>query len=181
MTASPKWYPVAAAPVLVTTIFMAYVAQMFFTVRSSKSVPPTKHVLQPEIENQQSTPLPKWARIFSRSDTPALKEQRLQESYDLNNIVVNDPSRLARRSTDRSLADHNFIPPQSTVQYLPSAYDLSSGLMPTFGSSERQTSLTTHNGSIGDSAGRNTTFAQTTSGTLRRPFNFESLDEDPEV
>jgi len=39
---------------------------------------------------------------------------------------INDPSRLIRRSTDRSLAGRNYIPPRSTVQFLPGAYDFPS-------------------------------------------------------
>jgi len=53
-------------------------------------------------------------------------------SFDLNNITVNDPSRIVRRPTERSLAERQFVPPKSTVQYLPNAYDLSSGLIPPF-------------------------------------------------
>jgi hypothetical protein len=128
--------------------------------------------------------------MFSRSNTPSPKERDIQTSYDLNNITVNDPSRLARRSTDRSLADPNFIPPQSTVQYLPSAYDLSSGLMPPFDAlSQRQGSFTTHNGLVGESLRRNTTSAMKATtgkeninrGVLRRPFGFDSLDDDSEA
>jgi hypothetical protein len=48
---------------------------------------------------------------------------------------INDPSRLVRRSTDRSLAGRYYVPPRSTVQFLPGAYDFSNNDGPLYSSS----------------------------------------------
>lgn len=146
----------AAVPVLLSTILIAYTAHKFFASKptqpsSNPNLATQSHTR--DIEQQPSTPLSKFSRLFSRSATSSKHLDR-QTSYDLNNITVNDPSRLARRTTDRSLADRNFVPPQSTVQYLPSAYDLSSGLMPEFGEELRQDSFASQNGSVGEAGGR---------------------------
>lgn len=194
-TAAAKWYPVAAVPVLLATVFVAYTAHIYFsskspTPMSSYSSLSSNVCSQNDVEKQPPNLLLKWTQFFSRANVQSLKEQELSASYDLNNITVNDPSRLARKSTNRSLADPNFVPPQSTVQYLPSAYDLSSGLMPHFGAlSQRDGSFTTHNGSIGESLSRIATSSAKTAtgkentnrGVLRRPFGFDSLDEDLEA
>jgi len=45
--------------------------------------------------------------------------------WGLDSTAINDPSRLTRRSTDRSLAARAYLPPRSTVQFIPGAYDLS--------------------------------------------------------
>lgn len=67
----------------------------------------------------------KIARVFSRPKDGSPKDRFPTPGAIGDEPSINDPSRLARRSTDRSLAERNYIPPRSTVQFLPGAYDFS--------------------------------------------------------
>jgi hypothetical protein len=67
----------------------------------------------------------KITRVFSRPKDGSLKGRFPTPGTIGDEPSINDPSRLFRRSTDRSLAERNYIPPRSTVQFLPGAYDFS--------------------------------------------------------
>jgi hypothetical protein len=94
----------------------------------------------------------------------------------------NDPSRLARRSTDRSLAAPHFVPPLSTVQYLPGAYDLSSGLMPNFGETREGSGMEGDvAGRVAGRVGKEREGEGRALAVLRRPFGLGGLDERMEM
>jgi SH3 domain len=129
------WFPVAAVPTLFTTVLIAYAAHKFFTSAAARESSPQKmkvhwsedleKVSTPGSRRSEST-WNKIARIFLRSkdDSPNHRFPTPSTIFG-DGPSINDPSRLVRRSTDRSLTERHYIPPRSTVQFLPGAYDLS--------------------------------------------------------
>jgi hypothetical protein len=131
-TAPPVWYPIAAVPVLLTTVIIAYAANKFFTSRGTEASTAKVEISEPSNDLEKlptniSTFRGNLRGLFSKASR--IKQQDGKEDligvpYEDTN--VNDPSRpLIRRSTDRSLAARNYVPPRSTVQYLPGAFDYS--------------------------------------------------------
>jgi hypothetical protein len=143
MTASPRWYPIAAAPVLLATVVIAYAANKFFTSQTMR-----ESAVEPEEPATPGRDLEKMPAAASAASTSSwkklgkrLRRRKLKISepvayppetgygpgfWALEPTSINDPSRLVRRSTDRSLAARSYVPPRSTVQFIPGAYDLSS-------------------------------------------------------
>jgi hypothetical protein len=131
-TAPPVWYPIAAVPVLLTTVIIAYAANKFFTSRGTEASTAKVEISEPSNDLEKlptniSTFRGNLRGLFSKASR--IKQQDGKEDLigvPYEDTEVNDPSRpLIRRSTDRSLAARNYVPPRSTVQYLPGAFDYS--------------------------------------------------------
>jgi hypothetical protein len=131
-TAPPVWYPIAAVPVLLTTVIIAYAANKFFTSTGTEASTAKVEISEPSNDLEKlptniSTFRGNLRGLFSKASR--IKQQDGKEDLigvPYEDTDVNDPSRpLIRRSTDRSLAARNYVPPRSTVQYLPGAFDYS--------------------------------------------------------
>jgi hypothetical protein len=116
-------------------VFIAYAAHKFFASAAAReSRPKARNVhWSDDLEKLPNTgsrssanTWNKLTRIFSRPKDGSAKDRFPTPSTIFGDgPSINDPSRLVRRSTDRSLADRNYVPPRSTVQFLPGAYDFS--------------------------------------------------------
>lgn len=132
---APQWFPVAAVPTLLTTVIIAWAAHKFFTAAAAKESRPRTPKVQwsddlekfPSATSRSSAKTwKKVAQLFSSSNTRSPSERYPTPGTAWGEQTsINDPSRLVRRSTDRSLAGRHYIPPRSTVQFLPGAYDFS--------------------------------------------------------
>jgi hypothetical protein len=118
--------------VLLTTVIIAYAANKFFTSRGTEASTAKVEISEPSNDLEKlptniSTFRGNLRGLFSKASR--IKQQDGKEDLigvPYEDTEVNDPSRpLIRRSTDRSLAARNYVPPRSTVQYLPGAFDYS--------------------------------------------------------
>lgn len=116
---------------------MAYAANQFFTSRTIKEsaveveepLAPTSDLEKMPTRNSvMSIPMWKSIRMIWRRQTEDVSksEKDIPGTWTAESTGINDPSRLLRRSTDRSLAARSYVPPRSTVQFIPGAYDMSS-------------------------------------------------------
>jgi hypothetical protein len=123
-------------------VVVAYAAHKFFASAAEKESRPKAMKVKwsddlekfPSRSSRVSTnPFEKITKILFRSKD-RLPKERIHTPGTLfgDGPSINDPSRLIRRSTDLSLADRHYIPPRSTVQFLPGAYGYSSNEGPLF-------------------------------------------------
>ena len=123
-------------------MLVAYAAHEFFASAAGKESRPKAMKVRwsddlekfPSRSSRVSTnPFEKITKIFFRSkDRLPKKRISTPGTFFGDGPSINDPSRLIRRSTDLSLADRHYIPPRSTVQFLPGAYDFSGNEGPFF-------------------------------------------------
>jgi hypothetical protein len=123
-------------------VLVAYAAHKFFASAAGKESRPKAMKVQwsddlekfPSRSSRVSAnALEKITKIFFKSKG-RLSNERIPTpgTFFGDGFSINDPSRLIRRSTDLSLADRHYVPPRSTVQFLPGAYDFSGNEGPLF-------------------------------------------------
>ncbi|KAH6707784.1 hypothetical protein BKA61DRAFT_134492 [Leptodontidium sp. MPI-SDFR-AT-0119] len=130
-TAPARWYPVAAAPVLITTVAIAWIANKIF---ASEASPKSHRSALQDLETSTTdatqptrTPsrgLTTWRGLRGRKKSLA----QLSSPSDSTDrptqpsLSLNDPSRISKpvgRATLQSLEVAGFAPPRSTAPFIP--------------------------------------------------------------
>ncbi|KAH8588870.1 hypothetical protein B0O99DRAFT_693028 [Bisporella sp. PMI_857] len=127
-SAPPKWYPVAAIPVLIITVVIAWIANKFLesgSPQSSARQAPMPHNVEKsptKVANSIKTLCrsSQWNRLRgNKIFAPLLPPSEAGLDAPTS---INDPSwvpKPARSATLQSLEEAGFVPPRSTVQILP--------------------------------------------------------------